>query len=79
MRCETLADIPLRAILSWEEQPSGPNFKPVWGNVIDTHVQPVEDDGTNGGRVCEPGWDLEAVWNNRASGARLNKQLWGID
>jgi hypothetical protein len=41
MPCKSLAGVPLRAILSWEQQPTGPNFNPTWGNVINTHVQPI--------------------------------------
>ena len=44
MPCQKLAGIPLRAILSWQQQPTGPNFVPIWGNVINTHVQPIIDD-----------------------------------
>lgn len=40
MPCEDLAGVPLRAILSWATPPTGPDFIPVWGNVINTHVQP---------------------------------------
>ncbi len=40
MPCEKLEGVPLRAILSWSTPPTGPNFNPVWGNVVDTHVQP---------------------------------------
>jgi hypothetical protein len=40
MPCETLTGVPLRAILSWQVQPTGPNFVPVWGNTINTEVQP---------------------------------------
>jgi hypothetical protein len=40
MPCETLAGIPLRAILSWSTPASGPSFIPVWGNVLNTNVQP---------------------------------------
>jgi hypothetical protein len=38
--CQGLEGIPLRAILSWETPPTGPDFIPVWGNVLNTHVQP---------------------------------------
>jgi hypothetical protein len=38
--CEKLEGIPLRAVLSWSTPPTGPNFIPVWGNVVNTHVQP---------------------------------------
>lgn len=38
--CHNLAGVPLRAILSWETPATGPDFIPVWGNVINTHVQP---------------------------------------
>jgi len=41
MPCEKLSGIPLRAILSWEQQPTGPNYSPTWGNVVNTHVQPI--------------------------------------
>ncbi len=40
MPCEKLESIPLRAILSWEVPATGAAFIPVWGNVVDTHVQP---------------------------------------
>jgi hypothetical protein len=40
MPCETLTGVPLRAILSWQVEPTGPDFVPTWGNVVDTHVQP---------------------------------------
>ncbi|HUI40484.1 MAG TPA: hypothetical protein VL523_00800 [Terriglobia bacterium] len=38
--CLNLESVPLRAILSWETPPTGPNFVPVWGNVLNTNVQP---------------------------------------
>jgi hypothetical protein len=38
--CQKLAGVPLRAILSWQTPPTGPDFIPVWGNVLNTHVQP---------------------------------------
>jgi hypothetical protein len=38
--CENLLSIPLRAILSWQQQPTGPDFVPVWGNVLNTNIQP---------------------------------------
>jgi len=40
MPCEELAGVPLRAILSWSTPATGPNFVPVWGNVLNTTVQP---------------------------------------
>jgi hypothetical protein len=40
MPCEQLEGVPLRAILSWQTPPTGPNFVPVWGNVVNTNVQP---------------------------------------
>lgn len=40
MPCHDLTGIPLRAILSWQTEPTGPNYIPTWGNVINTHVQP---------------------------------------
>ncbi len=40
MPCEKLEGVPLRAILSWSTPPTGPSYVPVWGNVLNTHVQP---------------------------------------
>jgi len=40
MPCETLTGVPLRAILSWQTPPTGPDFIPAWGNVVNTHIQP---------------------------------------
>ena len=40
MPCSDLTGIPLRAILSWQVEPTGPNFNPTWGNVVNTHIQP---------------------------------------
>jgi hypothetical protein len=53
--CEKLTAIPLRAILSWQAPPTGPNFIPVWGNVLDTQVQPQISDGILGGRLMRIG------------------------
>jgi len=45
--CAGLQSIPLRAILSWETPPTGPNYVPTWGNVVNTHIQPtIGDPGT---------------------------------
>jgi hypothetical protein len=49
MPCETLAGVPLRAILSWSTPATGPNFIPVWGNVLNTHVQPQITAGVSEG------------------------------
>jgi len=40
MPCQSLTGVPLRAILSWQTAPTGPDFIPVWGNVVNTHIQP---------------------------------------
>jgi len=40
MLCSDLTGVPLRAILSWQTEPTGPNFIPTWGNVVNTHIQP---------------------------------------
>jgi hypothetical protein len=40
MPCHDLTGVPLRAILSWQTPPTGPNFIPTWGNVVNTNVQP---------------------------------------
>lgn len=37
--CITPQVVKVRAILSWEKLPTGPNYPPVWGNVVDTWVQ----------------------------------------
>jgi hypothetical protein len=49
MPCETLAGVPLRAILSWSTPATGPDFNPVWGNVLNTNVQPQIAAGINEG------------------------------
>ncbi len=46
--CENLTSIPLRAILSWEAVPTGPDYIPVWGNVLNTNIQPQISDGIIG-------------------------------
>ena len=38
-RCEKPYIVRLRAILSWQQVPTGPNFIPVWGNVVECWVQ----------------------------------------
>jgi hypothetical protein len=40
MPCHDLTGVPLRAILSWQTEPTGPDFIPTWGNVVNTHIQP---------------------------------------
>jgi hypothetical protein len=42
--CGDISGLPLRAILSWQTPPTGPDFVPVWGNVVNTHVQPIITD-----------------------------------
>jgi hypothetical protein len=42
--CNDIQGIPLRAILSWQTPPTGPDFDPVWGNVVNTHIQPIITD-----------------------------------
>ena len=39
--CHDIQGMPLRAILSWNTPPLGPGDDPTWGNVVDTHVQPI--------------------------------------
>jgi hypothetical protein len=41
MPCQDLTGVPLRAILSWQTAPTGPDFVPVWGNIVNTNVQPI--------------------------------------
>lgn len=38
-KCNKSQIVKVRAILSWEQLPTGPNFEPVWGNVVDTWIQ----------------------------------------
>ena len=40
MLCNDLTGVPLRAILSWQTPPTGPDFIPTWGNIVNTHIQP---------------------------------------
>ncbi len=50
--CGDVTGLPLRAILSWETPPADPNFDPTWGNVVDTHIQPlIGDAGVGDQRV----------------------------
>ena len=50
--CHDLTGLPLRAILSWETPPTGPNYIPTWGNIVNTHVQPlIGDAGVGDQRV----------------------------
>lgn len=37
--CKKPQVVKLRAILSWEQPPTGPDFKPVWGNKVEAWVQ----------------------------------------
>ena len=46
--CESLTSIPLRAILSWQAVPTGPDYIPVWGNVLNTNAQPQIGEGIQG-------------------------------
>ena len=48
MPCSDLTGIPLRAILSWQTEPTGPDFNPTWGNVVNTHIQPQIIEGDPG-------------------------------
>ena len=48
MPCEKLQGIPLRAILSWQTVPTGPDFAPYWGNVVNTFIQPIIGQGADG-------------------------------
>jgi hypothetical protein len=43
--CTDITGLPLRAILSWETPPTDPDFIPTWGNIVNTHVQPLIGDG----------------------------------
>lgn len=42
--CEDVTGLHLRAILSWNEPPTDPDFTPTWGNVLDTYIQPEVGD-----------------------------------
>jgi hypothetical protein len=37
--CEKPYIVKVRAILSWQQMPTGPDFIPVWGNVVECYVQ----------------------------------------
>lgn len=39
LKCKTPQVVRVRAILSWEQIPTGPGYVPVWGNVVDVWVQ----------------------------------------
>jgi hypothetical protein len=39
LKCDTPQIVKVRAILSWEQVPTGANYNPVWGNVIERWVQ----------------------------------------
>ncbi len=39
LKCDQPQLVKVRAILSWEKLPLGPDFIPVWGNVLDSWVQ----------------------------------------
>jgi hypothetical protein len=43
--CQKPYIVKVRAILSWQQPPTGPNFIPVWGNIVECWVQikPTED------------------------------------
>lgn len=51
MLCQDLTGVPLRAILSWQTAPTGPDFIPFWGNVINTNVQPTIADTEKGNQI----------------------------
>jgi hypothetical protein len=38
--CKDVTGLKLRAILSWEDPPTGAGFVPRWGNVVNTFIQP---------------------------------------
>ncbi|HEY9599494.1 MAG TPA: hypothetical protein V6D33_17670, partial [Cyanophyceae cyanobacterium] len=46
--CGDITGLPLRAILSWETPPTGPDFSPTWGNVVNTYIQPTIGEPTDG-------------------------------
>ncbi|SIS53763.1 hypothetical protein SAMN05421766_102621 [Zobellia uliginosa] len=49
--CKVENIIKVRAILSWEVAPTGPNYRPAWGNVKECRVQVRTYDGAN--NQCE--------------------------
>jgi hypothetical protein len=51
MACQDLTGVPLRAILSWQTAPTGPDFVPVWGNVVNTNVQPIIGEAEAGDHI----------------------------
>jgi hypothetical protein len=53
--CAKLVSVPLRAILAWQTIPTGPDFVPFWGNIIDTHIQPQIASEFQGARLLRIG------------------------
>ena len=49
--CNQIIGLPLRAILSWQSAPVDPNTPPVWGNILNTNVQPIIGDTSGDERV----------------------------
>lgn len=39
LKCDTPQIVKVRAILSWEQIPTGANYTPVWGNIIERWIQ----------------------------------------
>ena len=44
-RCKDENIVRVRAILSWEVAPTGPNYKPAWGNILHCRIQIRPQDG----------------------------------
>ncbi|MGD1845832.1 MAG: hypothetical protein ACFB10_10610 [Salibacteraceae bacterium] len=38
-KCNQAGLVRLRAILSWDQVPTGPNYQPTWGNIVEANIQ----------------------------------------
>ena len=54
--CQKPYIVRLRAILSWQQVPTGPNFIPVWGNILECWIQirPTEPAPQLTGEITDP-------------------------
>ena len=62
LKCDNPQIVKVRAILSWEQLPTGPGYVPVWGNVVDTWVQ-IKQEVTGPVILPMPAYELKPVEN----------------
>jgi hypothetical protein len=72
--CKEPYIVKLRAILSWEVVPTGPNFIPIWGNVLESWVQIDPVEGKILGIVAEAAADDSEQAQHGAKPGRSPKQ-----